>query len=242
MQNTVSFTPVTVTVETLQVLAKEKNYANLLALYMACVEITTWQKNNSIKASMSFMEKRLHWGEARLRSTKAQLVELGLLENIVRKDDVGKVTGHYVLVKHIIHPPSESSTGKSQGVVSEGTSANDLQLSANDIKPPKKSEQQNEALLDMLNKSTNRSFRVLPNGTKKLLSVFSLVEVENALAALAADPWHKERLKELPSSYFLRATTIDRFLAVMKKTEEDIAREQKERVAKMQKAHGYDDN
>lgn len=66
-------------------------------------------------------------------------------------------------------------------------------------------------LLSLVNKITGRDFRTLPRGAKKTLGLFSLKEIEAALTALAHDPWHKPKLKELSSDYFLRATTIDRF-------------------------------
>lgn len=211
---TVSFTPITVTVETLQILSKETNYANLLALYMACVEITTWQKNNSIKASRNFMMKRLNWGENRLSKAKARLVELGLLENVRRTKKDGTVEGHYVLVKHVIHTPLKPSAGFEHGVDSEGTSANDLQLNANDSKTilPTLTKQKKD-LLVLVNKVTNRNFRTLPErGVKKTLDAFSMVEIEYALRALAADDWHRERLSEFKIDYLIRSTTIDKFL------------------------------
>ena len=73
-------------------------------------------------------------------------------------------------------------------------------------------------LLALVNKVLNREFRVLPErGVKKTLDAFSLEEIELALTALARDDWHAERLKELKLDYFIRSTTIDKFLAIAKK-------------------------
>lgn len=73
-------------------------------------------------------------------------------------------------------------------------------------------------LLALVNKVLNREFRVLPErGVKKTLDAFSLVEIELALTALARDDWHREKLKELKLDYFIRSTTIDKFLAIAKK-------------------------
>lgn len=68
-------------------------------------------------------------------------------------------------------------------------------------------------LLQIANQVTKRNFRVLPRGTKKLLDTFSLVEIEAALRAEAADPWHRDRLKELSLDYMIRPSTIDKFMA-----------------------------
>lgn len=73
-------------------------------------------------------------------------------------------------------------------------------------------------LLAIVNKVTGRSFRTLPErGVKKTLDSFSLVEIESALAALAADDWHAPKLKELSIDYFIRSTTIDKFLGIAEK-------------------------
>lgn len=73
-------------------------------------------------------------------------------------------------------------------------------------------------LLALANKVLGREFRVLPErGVKKTLDAFSLVEIEMALTALARDKWHREKIKELKLDYFIRSTTIDKFLAIAKK-------------------------
>ena len=68
-------------------------------------------------------------------------------------------------------------------------------------------------LLSLVNKVTGRNFRTLPErGVKKTLDAFSMVEIESALRALAADDWHRERLSEFKIDYLIRSTTIDKFL------------------------------
>lgn len=72
------------------------------------------------------------------------------------------------------------------------------------------------SLLALVNEITGRQFRTLPEkGVKKTLDAFSLDEIRTALTALAHDPWHKPKLKELSIDYFIRSTTIDRFMGVV---------------------------
>lgn len=93
------------------------------------------------------------------------------------------------------------------------TSANVLKESNNINR-----ESLNKDLLILVNKVLGREFRVLPErGVKKTLDAFSLVEIEMALTALARDSWHASKLKELKLDYFIRSTTIDKFLAIAKK-------------------------
>jgi len=206
--STVSFTPVTITAETLTRITKEKKCGDLLALYMACVEITTWQGGNSIKATRSFMMKRLSWGEDRLGYAKQKLIEMELLEPRTKKNEDGTVSGHYLLVKHVIQ------NNQNPALDSEGTSTNELKLSTNEVKTIKSSlTKDKKDLLALVNKITGRNFRTLPErGVKKTLDVFSMVEIEYALRALAADDWHRERLSEFKIDYLIRSTTIDKFL------------------------------
>ena len=70
-----------------------------------------------------------------------------------------------------------------------------------------------QSLLALVNEITGRQFRTLPaRGVKKTLDAFTLEEIRGALTALARDPWHQPKLKELSIDYFIRSTTIDRFL------------------------------
>jgi len=76
-----------------------------------------------------------------------------------------------------------------------------------------------KSLLALVNEITGRSFRTLPErGTKKTLDAFTLEEIKLALRALVADDWHSERVKEFKIDYLIRATTIDKFLAIGKDT------------------------
>jgi len=66
-------------------------------------------------------------------------------------------------------------------------------------------------LLTILNETLNREFRILPKGSEKILSLFTLNEIETAMKNLAADEWHSGRLQTLKIDYLMRDTTIDKF-------------------------------
>lgn len=109
------------------------------------------------------------------------------------------IEGGFRGISVLVHP-----SGKAEGGLREKPKHNNT-VTNNSIVELEKS------LLVLVNKITGRDFRTLPRGSKKTLDSFSLVEIEVALTALAADPWHRPKLKELSSDYFLRASTIDRF-------------------------------
>lgn len=222
-QQVASFTPVTVTAETLQTLAKQPNYAELLALYMAFVEITTWQNNKAVHATRSFMKTRLGWGTNKYAEHKATLIELGLIQNVTRRDaDTKKVISHYVRVMFVVNeeitPTAIEETTKEEKTtcpvtlqLAVGTpSTSNLKTSTNKVKTI--SEVQKKELLAIVNEVTSRNFRVLPRGAAATLKEFTLQEIKDALLTLSRDEWHSPRLKSLKLDYLLRSTTIDSFL------------------------------
>ena len=72
---------------------------------------------------------------------------------------------------------------------------------------------QQRELLRVLNHVTGRSFKVLPKSSKATLRSFTIEEIERALSKLVVDKWHKPKVGELSSDYFLRESTIDKFLS-----------------------------
>ena len=210
------FRPVTITFETLDRLTKEKNAADLIALYMSYVAIVQWQQTTTVKATTDFMSQRLTWDRHKVIRTKKKLEELGLITAISRKDSKGKVTGHFIRVMYVITESVQSGQipqgGFVHSVESAHTSTINLQESTNNLQS---SAQKNKDLLTLVNKVTGRAFRTLPaRGVKKTLDAFSLVEIETALRALRDDDWHSEKIKELSIDYLIRSTTIDKFLGI----------------------------
>lgn len=234
----VRFTPITLTVETLQIIAKQTNNANIAALYLMYTEITTWQNTNRIRATNTFMMKRLNWGKDKFMPAKKALVELGLITPTIKKDNTNKIIEHYVLVNHITNTiaPAEPEGGKSLLVGKQPTSTINLQESTINSKTsiaeksgsPKEKTKVDIELLSLVNKHTGRNFRVLPRGYKKTLQTFSLGEIEHALSVLVKDNWHSDKLKELSIDYFLRITTIDRFISTYKPDLEQIKKQKQE--------------
>lgn len=94
--------PVTITGETMSVLREEKNYSDLLALYMTYAEITQWQNNKRIRATGTFMQKRMNWGKDKLTKNKARLIELGLVNDVSTREN-GKITGHFIEVSYVVN-------------------------------------------------------------------------------------------------------------------------------------------
>lgn len=135
-----------------------------------------------------------------------ELVDLGLITKETRQRPNGSNTSNYYqIVIQSIGGVNHSSLGSEP----QFTTITQPTKSAKADNTPKKG----GLLLSLVNTITHRNFRTLPDrGVKKTLDAFTLEEIERALRAMAADEWHKERMKTLPLPYFIRSTTIDRFL------------------------------
>lgn len=82
---------------------------DLCSLWMFFAYTCRWQKTNQARASISYVCKGTHWGEAKVQRLKNRLVELGLIQNVQKRDEEGKVSGWYVKVLHLAKAASRSS-------------------------------------------------------------------------------------------------------------------------------------
>lgn len=97
-------------------------YAELIGLYSFYYYTAKWQKTNQPKCTTDYVAKGIGWNVAKVRKYKQKLIDLGLVEDVVTKDDKGKVTGHYIKLKYVVssqkvselyaqNPPHQKSTG-----------------------------------------------------------------------------------------------------------------------------------
>jgi hypothetical protein len=54
------------------------------------------QKTNQIKANIDYTAKALRWTEDKVRKTKKALISLGLVEDLVKRNERNSITGHYI--------------------------------------------------------------------------------------------------------------------------------------------------
>ena len=94
--------PIVLSKHLLDLLLKEKNYANLLALYSFYYYTAKWQKTNQPKATLNYVMNRLNWGIEKITSVKKELKELGLIEDVIGKDIINsRIVGHYIKVNFV---------------------------------------------------------------------------------------------------------------------------------------------
>jgi predicted transcriptional regulator len=83
-----------------------------LGLYTAYCEVAIWQGSYIVKATTGFIAKRINKSKPFVIKYKKELIAVGMLEDIQRKDDEGKITGHYVQINHLANSIQPSVTEK----------------------------------------------------------------------------------------------------------------------------------
>ena len=92
---------------------KEKNCAELMALYTFYYYTAKWQRTNQPRCTTSYVAKALHWKEDKVRRVKKQLADMGLVEDVQDRDkNTNKIIGHYVSVKFIFKQETEENIKK----------------------------------------------------------------------------------------------------------------------------------
>ena len=136
--------PVVISKHTLDVLLKQDKPGDLIALYTFYYYTAKWQRTNQTRCTTGYVAKGLGWTEERVRSRKKILVGLGLIQDVVARNEINKITGHYVRIKFIwtkeksqeaverlemgaeeeeSHTPVFPGGGESLGVAIPGTNA-----------------------------------------------------------------------------------------------------------------------
>jgi hypothetical protein len=93
--------PIVLSKGLIDLLLKQDKPSDLIALYTFYYYTAKWQKTNQPKSTTSYTSKGLNWTEEKVQKNKKILKQLGLVEDLRRTDDQGKVTGHYIKVNFI---------------------------------------------------------------------------------------------------------------------------------------------
>ena len=126
------------------------NAGDCIALYTFYCYTRKWQNNNIPKATSEYAMSGLKWGRERFSKAKSNLLELGLIEDVQRKDENGRVLGWYIGVKfaqnatkgdfHIAEIEDNHPTGFPQGGLTR-VRENRIQIPYTDNKIPNTSKE-----------------------------------------------------------------------------------------------------
>lgn len=87
------------------------NWPDALALYVKLIKQTRIQQTNQTYSLDSFLQNGLGWGYKRLKNAKDILNKLWLMDNVVIRDNQGKVVWHYVRVNFLINEQNVRTNG-----------------------------------------------------------------------------------------------------------------------------------
>lgn len=91
---------------TFERLLRTENFEELWALYSFYAYTSKWQETRQPKATVSYVAKGMKWDRKKVMKYRLKLKELGLIEDVIRKDNVGKILGHYVKINYVLNEDS----------------------------------------------------------------------------------------------------------------------------------------
>lgn len=112
--------PIVLSKYVIDLLLKQDYGSDCIALYCFYYYTAKWQKTNQPKATTEYTATRLNWSVNKVRKIKNILREVGLIEDIVVKNN-NVISGHFIKVrfiwsKQISHPNDFSQCGISHSV------------------------------------------------------------------------------------------------------------------------------
>lgn len=194
-----------------------------IKLYRSLVDHDTLQNDNTAYILFTKLLLRVDWKTGTIRTGRHKLAAMTNIpastcwdalhrlqtDNIVTLRPTGKYTDIEICNWQKYQGGSDSSTDS--GPTANRSQTDTINKNRRTKNNTNMSSKDSE-LLEVLNRTTGRDFKVLPHGAKRTLDTFGIEEIEKALTNLSKDhTWHKTRLKTLSSDYLLRATTIDKW-------------------------------
>lgn len=133
---------VAISKSTLELLLGNSDYAKITPLYMFYLYTAKWQNNWSIRATTGYTSKAVGMGIDSVIKHKKKLIDLGLIEDIQRRNDKGAIEGHYI---KICKPQSKLAKGgeiQGEEKVETNTISNNINTISNILNstPPVKQE------------------------------------------------------------------------------------------------------
>lgn len=88
-----------------------KNWPDALALYIRLIKQSRIQQTNQTKSLNIFLKNWLGWWDKRLKKAKDALRALGLIDDLIVRDELWKIAGHYVRVNYLINEEKVRTLG-----------------------------------------------------------------------------------------------------------------------------------
>ena len=104
--------PISIPKATIDILLKQKEPLGIIGLYTFYYYTAIWQKTNQPKATTNYAAKGLKVSTTRIRRYKAMLLELNLVEEIIKRSKDNKhIAHHFIKVKYYETYPTRCVKG-----------------------------------------------------------------------------------------------------------------------------------
>jgi len=113
------------TQSTLDLIFAQKNPAELHGLYTFYLRQAKRQKTNQPWATDQFTRQGLNWGRDKLEKVQDQLMELGLIQKVKRRNEKGQFVGWYIRLRYKMRQQTEDK------YINEVVNESSIQLSEN---------------------------------------------------------------------------------------------------------------
>jgi len=97
-----------------------KNWPDAIALYIKLLKQTRIQQTNQTKSLNVFLKEWLWWGDERLKKARQVLKSLGLIDDVVIRDELWKMAWHYVRVNFLINEQKVRTLGSTYNLSTTG--------------------------------------------------------------------------------------------------------------------------
>lgn len=117
--------------QTIESLFRLENAGDCIALYVMLYRTAKWQGTSSVKANDSYIRKCLGWGAKKTLATKRLLAGAGLIKQETRRDEAGKIVGHYIEISYFLSQNTQKRLVASSTSGERETSAYKNNISTN---------------------------------------------------------------------------------------------------------------
>ena len=97
-----------------------KNWPDAIALYIKLLKQTRIQQTNQTKSLNVFLKEWLGWWDERLKKARQVLKSLGLIDDVVIRDELWKMAWHYVRVNFLINEQKVRTLGSTYNLSTTG--------------------------------------------------------------------------------------------------------------------------
>ena len=97
-----------------------KNWPDAIALYIKLLKQTRIQQTNQTKSLNVFLKEWLGWWDERLKKARQVLKSLGLIDDVVIRDELWKLAWHYVRVNFLINEQKVRTLGTTYNLSTTG--------------------------------------------------------------------------------------------------------------------------